>query len=245
MFYFNELYFRFRFFFFSFTFTFLIAYYYKKILFIFLTFPLLSYSNSFNSTNSLNTFIYTHPAELLTIHFLLMLCLASSIQGPYLFWHFIDFTKTSLTLEEHKKTLKILVSFIFVSILFNILCFFLLFPKFWFFFQNFNFSFYEPQTLNFFLELRVQEYFMFVIDFFYIINIFIIIFYVLFVIILFFGFENLLYWKKLFLFVNIVFATLLSPPDVYSQLAILFVLTVFLEILIFINLLTFNLEKKL
>jgi len=41
-----------------------------------------------------------------------------------------------------------------------------------------------------------------------------------------------------------VFATLLSPPDVYSQLAILFVLTLFLEVIIFLNLYFYKAQKK-
>jgi len=59
-----------------------------------------------------------------------------------------------------------------------------------------------------------------------------------------FGFEKLLYWKKLFLFCNIVFATLLSPPDVYSQLLILSILTFFLEAIIFVNYYLYILQKK-
>jgi sec-independent protein translocase protein TatC len=239
MFYLTELFFRFQYFIVSFLLTVLIAYLFKDILFILLTFPLI------NNSNTLNSFIYTHPAELLTIHLLLMVLIAFIFQIPYFFWHFVDFIKTSLIKKEYKNLTKVLFVCVFSLILFNFFFFFIIFPKFWFFFYNFNFSFNNPQTLNFFLELRVQEYFDFVLTFIYSVNLFILIFFLLFIFFLFLGFEKLLYWKKLFLFVNIVFATLLSPPDVYSQLSILFVLTLFLEIIVFCNLYFYKSQKMI
>lgn len=239
MFYLTELFFRFQYFVVSFLLTVLIAYLFKDILFILLTFPLI------NNSNTLNSFIYTHPAELLTIHLLLMVLIAFIFQIPYFFWHFVDFIKTSLIQKEYKNLTKVLLLCVFSLILFNFFFFFIIFPKFWFFFYNFNFSFNNPQTLNFFLELRVQEYFDFVLTFIYSVNLFILIFFLLFIIFLFLGFEKLLYWKKLFLFINIVFATLLSPPDVYSQLSILFVLTLFLEIIVFCNLYFYKSQKMI
>jgi len=238
MFYLTELFFRFKYSFLSLSLSIFIAYFYKNILFILLTFPLLDYFYN------LNNFIYTHPTELLTIHFLLILLISLIFQIPYILWHFLDFIKTSLLKNEYFKMLKVLIICTFFLIIFNFLFFFLIFPKFWLFFYSFSFSFHESQTLNFFLELRVQEYFNFVINFIYSVNLFILIFFAIFFLILMFGFEKLLYWKKLFLFCNIVFATLLSPPDVYSQLLILFILTFFLEAIIFVNYYLYVLQKK-
>lgn len=238
MFYLTELFFRFKYSFLSLSLSIFIAYFYKNILFILLTFPLLDYFYN------LNNFIYTHPTELLTIHFLLILLISLIFQIPYILWHFLDFTKTSLLKNEYIKMLKVLIVCTFFLIIFNFLFFFLIFPKFWLFFYSFSFSFHESQTLSFFLELRVQEYFNFVINFIYSVNLFILIFFAIFFLILMFGFEKLLYWKKLFLFCNIVFATLLSPPDVYSQLLILFILTFFLEAIIFVNYYLYVLQKK-
>lgn len=238
MFYLTELFFRFKYSFLSLSLSIFIAYFYKNILFILLTFPLLDYFYN------LNNFIYTHPTELLTIHFLLILLISLIFQIPYILWHFLDFTKTSLLKNEYLKMLKVLIICTFFLIIFNFLFFFIIFPKFWLFFYSFSFSFHESQTLNFFLELRVQEYFNFVINFIYSVNLFILIFFAIFFLILMFGFEKLLYWKKLFLFCNIVFATLLSPPDVYSQLLILFILTFFLEAIIFVNYYLYVLQKK-
>ena len=238
MFYFNELFFRLQYLLVSFVLTFLVVYFYKNILFVLLTFPLL------DSSNTLTSFIYTNPTELLTTHFLLIFLISVSFQLFYFFWHFVDFTKTGLCKSEYKNLLVAILFFLLTLSLFNFIFFFTIFPKFWYFFYNFNFSIAEPQTLKFFLELRVYDYFNFVLSFIYTVNFFIFIFFLSFIFIFIFGFEKLLYWKKLFLFINIVFATLLSPPDVYSQLAILFVLTLFLEVIIFLNLYFYKVKKK-
>ena len=52
-----------------------------------------------------------------------------------------------------------------------------------------------------------------------------------------------LYWKKLFTFFNVVFATLLSPPDVFSQLVFLFILTVLFELIMVFSVLQSKLNK--
>jgi sec-independent protein translocase protein TatC len=238
MFYFKELFFRFKYSFLSFSLTFLITYFYKDIIFLILTVPLLDLFINFPD------FIYTNPTELLTIHFLLMLLTSVALQLPYFSWHFLDFIKTSLLKNEYFKLIKLLFFLYIIIIVFNLIFFFIIFPKLWSFFYYFNFT-QEPQTISFFLELRVQDYFKFVLDFISTINFFILLFYILFIFILFFGFQKLLYWKKLFLFINLVFATLLSPPDVYSQIVILFVLTSFLEVIIFISLFLYQLQNKL
>ena len=122
--------------------------------------------------------------------------------------------------------------------------FFFLFPYIWFFFQSLNnYQDYTISYLNFFFELRIQDYFFFVLDFFYIINISILIFLFLFLFVYFFGIISLIFWKKLFIFFNIMFATFLSPPDVYSQILLFFALTLISEFIIVLYLYVFKLKK--
>ena len=123
MFYLTELFFRFKYSFLSLFLSIFIAYFYKNILFILLTFPLLDYFYN------LNNFIYTHPTELLTIHFLLILLISLIFQIPYILWHFLDFIKTSLLKNEYFKMLKVLIICTFFLIIFNFLFFFFNFSK--------------------------------------------------------------------------------------------------------------------
>jgi hypothetical protein len=126
------------------------------------------------------------------------------------------------------------VSFFFCFIAFNVFSFFELFPNIWFFFQNINvFDDNSISLLTFFFELRIQDFFLFFFDFFFLINLFVLLICLLFLVVYFFGLCVLIYWKKLFVLVNLMFATFLSPPDVYSQIMLFLILTVFLELVVF------------
>jgi Sec-independent protein secretion pathway component TatC len=89
----------------------------------------------------------------------------------------------------------------------------------------------------------VEEYLKFFNQFVFITNVFVMTVVTLFVGATRFGISNLVYWKKLFILVNIMFATLLSPPDVYSQIMILSILSIILEIILFCFILKMKLNK--
>jgi len=57
--------------------------------------------------------------------------------------------------------------------------------------------------------------------------------------------QQKLYWKKLFTFFNVVFATLLSPPDVFSQLIFLFVFVFLFEFVTFLSIIKLKLDKEI
>jgi hypothetical protein len=115
----------------------------------------------------------------------------------------------------------------------------------WNFFQNFNIPSNSATPLNFFFELRVQEYFSFVVDFLYLVNIFSFIFIFLFGVIFYFGLATVLYWKKLFFLLNLLAATFLSPPDISSQLIGFGLLSISLEVYFFIKLYDLHLKLKI
>jgi len=59
------------------------------------------------------------------------------------------------------------------------------------------------------------------------------------------GLKALTKWKKLFIFANIVFATLLSPPDVLNQLLLLSFFTLLLELALFVLTFYFKIRHTL
>jgi Sec-independent protein secretion pathway component TatC len=117
-------------------------------------------------------------------------------------------------------------------------------PVIWSFFSAFGTSSGDYGSAGFSFELRVQDFIIFISDFIGFVSFIAVVFIVLTSLIIFRGVSSLLYWKKLFIFFNIMFATFLSPPDVYSQIVILLILSIFLEIFIFFFLLSFKVEKK-
>ena len=243
MFYIKELIFRIQYFLVSLSLTLILCYIYRNLLLYLLTFSVLS-SNNDSNNSGVDYFIYTHPSELLTIYFLVVFYFSGLFLFPFFVWNFLDFLKSSLLCSEYYFLLQLFLILVIIIGLSNLFCFLNLFPTFWIFFESFNnLSSKINNELNFFLELRIQDYFLFLSSFLYLINI--CLFFLLFICFLFsfYGIKTLLHWKKLFIFFNIVFATLLSPPDVYSQLLIFGTLTVIFEIIIFLYIFYYKICK--
>ena len=243
MFYIKELIFRVQYFLVSLSLTLILCYTYRSLLLYLLTFSVLS-SNNDSNISGVDYFIYTHPSELLTIYFLVIFYFSGLFLLPLLLWNFLDFLKSSLLRVEYYFLLQLFSILVLMIGLSNLFCFLNLFPTFWIFFESFNnFSDKINNELNFFLELRIQDYFLFLSSFLYLTNT--CLFFLLFICFLFsfYGIKTLLHWKKLFIFFNIVFATLLSPPDVYSQLLIFGTLTVIYEIIIFLYIFYYKICK--
>jgi len=224
MFYLNEFFLRFKYIYFSFILTFICFFHYKDSLVALVSFSLLNTSELFGN------FIFTHPTELLKVQFYIITFFSSTFCIPYVLWNILEFVKSSLFYYEYKVFRKTVVNFFLFLYFSNFLINFILFPKIWCFFENFNLSGNSTELLYFSFELRIEEYLKFLIDFTFVVNAFFLIFFFLLFLILKFGVANLLKWKKLFILLNIVFATLLSPPDVYSQLIILTFLSFILEV---------------
>jgi Sec-independent protein secretion pathway component TatC len=231
MFYLRELIFRLKVFLFSFVLIVFVCSIYKNSLLVLLSFSLLN--NFSTSLTEFSNFIYTHPIELFKVYLYSTVLISSFLIIPYFFWQVLDFFKSSFTQIRYtiiKQTCVYGVSFISCI---NVLLFTYFLPILWSFFKTFNLDADSTNTLNFFFELRVQEYFNFVLDFLYLINLFIVLFILIISIASIFGLATCIYWKKLFIFLNIMCATFLSPPDVSSQLILFGILHVLFEVLIF------------
>ena len=159
---------------------------------------------------------------------------------PQLLWICLDFLKSSLTISELiyvRKKINVSSIIFYIS---NTFCFILLFPNFWSLFESFNKISNSTGALNFFLELKIRDYVCFLKDFLYNANICVIIIICLHFVITFYSLKNLLYWRKSFMFINFVFAILLSPPDIFSQTLNISVLTFFFELTLFQRTLEFK-----
>jgi sec-independent protein translocase protein TatC len=240
MFYVKELFYRLQYLLISFFVLFVLFYSYKNLLFLGITSSILTKTKKIG----FDSFIYTHPAELLNIYFNLIFLFSLICLMPYILWQILDFLKSSLYKHEYKKMCKNLFFLFCYLITTNVCCFFFLFPSIWNFVGNFNESAKKfDEVLKIFFEPKMQEYFNFILDFLYVINASIIFFLTILILISFCGLKKIIYWKKLFIFINIMFATLLSPPDVYSQLFILMFLTILFESAILILFGSFKISK--
>ena len=242
MFYIKELYLRFYYLIFSFLVVLGVLWLYKKNLLTVLTFSLL---NSLVTDNEIffEHLIYTNPTEVFYIYFSLVLYFSLLLIIPFFVWHLVDFLRSSLYKSEFRTLNSSLVSvFCFISLT-NTVSVLIALPYIWNFFNLFNKDNELNSLLSFSLELRVQEYFDFFFSFLYLVNLSTVFFLLLSVFLSFLDLKRKLYWKKLFTFFNVVFATLLSPPDVFSQLLFLLLLVFLFELTMFLSILRSKYNK--
>ena len=185
--------------------------------------------------------IYTHPAELLIALINLNIFFVLILITPYLIWLIIDFLRPALILNEYKKLLKFYNTSNIIILMFNIFLFSNVFPSIFKFFQSYN-SF-ELNNINIKFELKIIEFLDFNYNIFCLINILLLLLFFLFTVI---NLKGILFYntnKKFFIFFNIVIATIISTPDISSQLSIFFFLVTFLEIFQFTTLYKIKLNK--
>ena len=245
MLYLKELYLRFYFLIFSFFTVLVVFWIYKKNLLTLLTFSLLNNLVADGGKNVFEHLIYTNPAEIFSIYLSLVLYFSLLLTFPYCIWHFLDFLRSSFYNGEYFNIKSIVIKIFLFLFLANLLGVLICFPYIWSFFNVFNHQNELNCLLSFSLELRVQEYFNFFFTFLYLINLasFVVLAFLL--ILSFLDLQQKLYWKKLFTFFNVVFATLLSPPDVFSQLIFLFVFVFLFEFVTLFSIIKLKLDKEI
>lgn len=211
--------------------TFSIAYYYKNFILI-----LVIVSNSKLSSNILNYFIFTSITELFSIYLILCFFLATQLLYYVTFYHIICFLSGGLYKREYKS----LKFAFFLAILLGALslCFFhrVLIPvlsDFFLSFQN-----YSLKTVSFYFEAKIYDYLMFYKNIYFS---------------CFLGFQScvviilssnyvssdlglLKILRKSFYLTLLVLSTVVTPPEVFSQLLLFAALVASFETLVLLNL---------
>jgi sec-independent protein translocase protein TatC len=207
----------------------LVGYFYKEILlFLFLEPDLF---NSFYM-NFPCYFIFTDVFELFSIYIQLILFISFQIFILYFLYHFFVFLRPGLFLFEYyyfNYILKLLTFIWFLSVFSSK---YILIPLTW----NFFLSFQNLSSVILYFEAKLNEYLTFYISVYYLCIFYCQTFTFL---IFFFTFtnKNLLTIKrcrKVYYYFFVLFSTLVSPPEIISQLLISFVLIVLYEFFVFI-----------
>ena len=171
MFYLKEFFLRFKYVCFSFFLTLICFFTYKNFLLLLMSFSLLE-DYTENNSDVFGKFIFTHPAELLKVQLFASLFFSVFYSLPYISWTFLEFFKSSFYKNEYKSIKKIVLSVLMFFFIANITINLVLFPNIWTFFENFNTTKTTGGALNFFFELRIEEYTRFLSDFTYLTNFF-------------------------------------------------------------------------
>lgn len=210
--------------------TLLVCYWYKNVLLFLVTQMHLNDVNFY--------FIFTDVTELFSVYFRIIFFFSVQIITWYGVYHIFFFLSTALYLHEFK-----FISFLFSSgtffwLLSGLLSTYVLIPFGW----NFFLSFQLQQ--GFYFEARISEYFNFYTNAY-----FLCLTYCQSFTLLFFFLANIqqnyLYikkYRKLYYYIFLIFSTLVTPPDLISQILTALSITIVYEVILLLSILQFFLD---
>ena len=209
----------------------LVSYHFKEhLLFVFID------SSQHYQDQSINPyFIFTNANELFYVYLHLVTFSAAQLTGIMSLYHILAFFALGLYYFEYLKLKSIIQLCCFTWLISVILLKFFIIPLSWSFFLSFQTIDNHLQPITFFFEARIFEYFSYFTDFYYTctFNFQILAISIFFISNLSNKIETVKTFRKLFYFIFIIFATLITPPDIFSQIVLSSILISIYETLLF------------
>lgn len=207
----------------------IICYSYKETI----LFLLINSSNHLSALNIEPYFIFTDISEIFYVYVQLTFFISNQIAVIMIFYHSLLFLSSGLYHFEYKKLQSAFKIFVFSWLSSIILLNKFLIPFSWAFFLSFQ----QTDTLSFFFEAKIVEYFNYFTNLYYIclINCQVLTVITLFLNNISTDLKKVRKFRKLFYLVFVIFSTLTTPPDIISQIVMSTSLIVIYEILLFLR----------
>lgn len=212
----------------------IVCYYYKEIIFFFI----LNFTQSINlHVNYDINFIFTNVTEIFYVYLKLIFFISNQTVLFSLFYHVLIFLASGLYRFEYENLkffMKILLFSFIISFLFlNTL----LVPLTWDFFLKFQSQ--DFKLIPFFFEAKLDEYLTYYINLYYLCFINCQINLLLLWVVSYYtknSFNIIKNLRKFFYFLFVIISTLITPPDIISQLVLSFLLICIYELIVFFQL---------
>jgi len=208
----------------------MVCYHFKEpLLFIFID------SNKYY--NNVPYFIFTNVDEIFYVYLHLVFFIANQITLMIALYHSLIFLALGLYHSEYIQLKSILKIFIITWLCSIVLLKKIVVPFSWSFFLSFQETNNHLQPASFFFEARILEYFNYFTNFYYIClaNCQLLTLSILFLNNMSKKIGTIKRFRKLFYLVFILFSTITTPPDIFSQIIMSFSLILIYELLIFLK----------
>lgn len=221
----------------------LVGYIFKEIL---LSTVVDSYniSGDYFSPVELSYFIFTDVVEVFNVYVCLILFVGKQVLFFQVCYHFLMFLIPGLTKKEYRNLFLLFITSSSLFLLSIILFKKFLFPFSWNFFLSFK-DFVTLKSLTLHFEAKLSNYVMFFIDFyfscvfcfqFFLLPFFLVVYFKL-------DLSNFKSFRKFLYYGCIIFSTLITPPDIMSQVVLSSIFIIGCEILVYFALIK-NLLKN-
>ena len=210
----------------------IVFYFYKEIL-LFLITQSNIFSNAIVTSSSAFYFIFTDVTEIFSVYIKLVFFFSSQVTFLFFVYHFFSFFAPATFKFEYYYSFKILRIALILWFFSVILVNYFLVPLMWNFFLNFP-SFTPVYPISLYFEARLSEYLFFYMKLYYICIFYLQIFTILFFFLSYKKItkEYIKKFRKIYYYCFILLSTLLSPPDVLSQILVSFFIISLYEILL-------------
>jgi Sec-independent protein secretion pathway component TatC len=205
----------------------IVAYYYKEIILFLIIKPSLNANLNFG----LYYFIFTDVTEIFSVYIKVILFLVVQSFIFFLLYHIISFLNFAFFEKEYIFFNKLLRTCFIAGVCSISVSSYILIPFSWNFFFNFQ-NIVSYKFISLYFEPKIIEYLNFCISIYSISLFYFLIFAILFFIVSYFS-NNINMFKKfrkLYYYSFVIFSTLITPPDIFSQLFFSFTLVFFFEL---------------
>lgn len=208
--------------------TMFMCYLYKEVLLFTIVY------SHFSESSTLCYLIFTNVTEIFSAFVKIILFLSFQFMVFYFFYHCFSFITPALFYTEYfyvKFLFKILISVWYLSVL---IANYLLIPLTWDFFLSFQYAM-KDYFFDLHFEAKLSEYLNFYVSLCYISIFYFLTFTILLLCFNYFNssFKSIKNFRKLYYYFFVVFSTLISPPDVFSQVIISLLTVIIYEVITF------------
>lgn len=225
-------------------FTLFACYLYKEVILFFILNSTQFFQLTFESPTESNYFIFTDVTEIFYVYIDLILFISNQVILFHFFYHFLMFLSPSLYKFEYNNLYFFMrISFLILIVSITALNVFLI-PLSWDFFLNYQNNAFNLIPL--FFEAKISEYLIYYINLYWLclLNGQFSLFMLLYVNSFSANVTEIKKSRKFFYFLFFVISTLVTPPDVISQLCFSFILIFIYEIIIFFKFTNFLLSNR-
>lgn len=224
-------------------FTTAVSYFYKDSLLFFVV-------NSSNSVINLNKqqsyFIFTDISEIFYAYLTIIFFISNQIGLNVLLYHFLLFLALGLYKFELNKFKFLFQIFLITWMIYSFIFYKILTPFSWNFFLNFQQNDTLNQPISLFFEAKLFDFLNFFINFY---NLCFLSSQFLVITVFFLSDQakkknQIKNFRKIFYSIFLIFSTIITPPDIFSQILITFYLILMYELIIFLNYLKLNLATS-
>ena len=212
-----------------------ICYLYKETL----LFLIVESNNNLNKSKQAIYFIFTNVTEVFNVYLDLIFFISNQVTIIIFLYQSLMFLSLGLYRFEFVRLKLAFQLFVLTWVASMILLYKIVVPISWAFFLSFQQSNNFNQQLSLFFETKLSEYFYYFTDLYYIclMNCQFLAVILLFLINLSEEPQKIKTFRKLFYLTFVIFSTIITPPDIISQIVISLIFILFYELLLFIKIL--------